>query len=559
MKSRNRILTAAIASALLLPVTTRAGTDITTSNYVPGGYSAASGYLNSVVGAVCFAAGQQNGVFGSYNSIFGFNSVINNGSVASFSVGGGHNITGNFNFVTGYLNTVTAPGQSNFLSGTSNSASGNSSFIGGLNNVSTGNQSFMYGSFLNDGGQAGSVMLSDSNPFNLRTAGNRFTNVTPDTFNGSFNRGYFLFTDDGQPGAASAGLFIVPTPANSAVVANPAFVGINTIAPVGTLEVSSDSETDVFATAFSSTGGDPNFIGRRARGTSAAPSAVLANDNLAFFGGRGYGTTGFAGSSSAAMVFAASQNHTDAAKGTFISFLTTADNTANRVERMRINRAGDVQITGRLAMNKSLPASAVLDIRHPTSGAAGDIFVRLSDTAADVLYMRTFVANGPLNPELLEGDAFKPGGGAWGVVSDRRLKKNIEPLAGALDQLLKLRSVTFEYKEPEKVHQFPGKQTGFIAQEVEQVFPEWVTTNAEGFKAVTVRSFESLAVQALRELRNEKDAEIAALKKQLAAQEAAAKAQKAAHAAQLSAIEARLARLEQAAPVAVPVKLSLTK
>jgi len=49
------------------------------------------------------------------------------------------------------------------------------------------------------------------------------------------------------------------------------------------------------------------------------------------------------------------------------------------------------------------------------------------------------------------------------------------------------------------------------------VFPEWVTENAEGYKTVSIRGFESESVQAIRELRQEKDAQIAALRQELAA------------------------------------------
>ncbi len=149
-------------------------------------------------------------------------------------------------------------------------------------------------------------------------------------------------------------------------------------------------------------------------------------------------------------------------------------------------------------------------------------------------------ANG--NLFLNQGTAFKPGGGSWAVLSDRRLKKDIEPLNGALNHLMKLRSVTYEYIDPAKSHQFAGTQTGFIAQEVETVFPEWVTENADGYKTVAIRGFESLTVQALRELRQENEAEIAALK--------AANTALAAKLATLEARdrdrEARLARIESA-------------
>jgi hypothetical protein len=43
-----------------------------------------------------------------------------------------------------------------------------------------------------------------------------------------------------------------------------------------------------------------------------------------------------------------------------------------------------------------------------------------------------------------------------------------------------------------------------IAQEVEQLFPQWVDEGADGFKRLTLRGFEALVVEALRELREER-------------------------------------------------------
>ena len=68
---------------------------------------------------------------------------------------------------------------------------------------------------------------------------------------------------------------------------------------------------------------------------------------------------------------------------------------------------------------------------------------------------------------------------------------------------------------------------GFVAQDVEEVFPDWISEGHDGYKRMTVRGFEALAVEALRELRTEavgalrelrteKDAEIALLRQELA-------------------------------------------
>jgi hypothetical protein len=111
-----------------------------------------------------------------------------------------------------------------------------------------------------------------------------------------------------------------------------------------------------------------------------------------------------------------------------------------------------------------------------------------------------------------EGTAGKPGGGSWSSSSDRRLKKNIRDLEGSLDRLLQLRSVSFEYRDPEAINELPGERIGMIAQEVEEVFPDWVETGGHGYKILTFRGFEALTVDALRELRDEKNEELEQLR-----------------------------------------------
>lgn len=109
-----------------------------------------------------------------------------------------------------------------------------------------------------------------------------------------------------------------------------------------------------------------------------------------------------------------------------------------------------------------------------------------------------------INPQHnlhVNGSAAKSTGAFWTISSDERLKKNIEPLTGALASLLRLRGVSFEWREPEKQANLTGKQIGLIAQEVEAVFPEWVGTNEEGYKDLTVRGFEALTIEAFKEVK----------------------------------------------------------
>ena len=103
----------------------------------------------------------------------------------------------------------------------------------------------------------------------------------------------------------------------------------------------------------------------------------------------------------------------------------------------------------------------------------------------------------------ITGTARKPGGGSWTNSSDARLKKNVEPLSDSLDRLLQLRGVRFEWKEPEKMGNLSGPQAGLIAQDVEKAFPEWVSTGSDGYKELTVRGFEALTIEALREIKTD--------------------------------------------------------
>lgn len=124
----------------------------------------------------------------------------------------------------------------------------------------------------------------------------------------------------------------------------------------------------------------------------------------------------------------------------------------------------------------------------------------------------------------VDGNAAKPGGGSWSTFSDLRLKRDVAPLdGGVLDRMLSLRGYRFEYTREAVREQRgrPGRQIGLIAQEVHEVFPDWVDVDDDGFLFVTERATTALTVEALRELRAEKDREIRALEARVDRLEAA--------------------------------------
>jgi hypothetical protein len=82
--------------------------------------------------------------------------------------------------------------------------------------------------------------------------------------------------------------------------------------------------------------------------------------------------------------------------------------------------------------------------------------------------------------------------------SDERLKKDIHPLGDNLSKVLSLQPVTYLWKDPKSA---PGTQIGFIAQAVEKIVPELVTTNTStGMKAVDYARMTPLLAGSIQEL-----------------------------------------------------------
>lgn len=97
--------------------------------------------------------------------------------------------------------------------------------------------------------------------------------------------------------------------------------------------------------------------------------------------------------------------------------------------------------------------------------------------------------------------------------SDERLKDNITPIEGALEKILKLRGVEYDWND--KTDLYEGHDYSVIAQDVEAVFPELVREQASGYKGVKIEKLISPMIEAIRELSEEVrmlKAEVAELK-----------------------------------------------
>lgn len=87
--------------------------------------------------------------------------------------------------------------------------------------------------------------------------------------------------------------------------------------------------------------------------------------------------------------------------------------------------------------------------------------------------------------------------GAWAQTSDKRLKKNIFTLNDALTKVMQLRGVRYDWAADQEATS--SANIGFLAQEIEQVFPQFVSEGTNGIKGVAYGAFAPVLVQAIKE------------------------------------------------------------
>jgi hypothetical protein len=170
---------------------------------------------------------------------------------------------------------------------------------------------------------------------------------------------------------------------------------------------------------------------------------------------------------------------------------------------MRIDSSGNLLVgtssaDGRVSIytsNNTVPALT-------TRGAAGDLgtaaawFVKNdNNTTSSQIFVQFFIANGGAGCGAIVANGASQA--AFASFSDARLKENIADLPSQLDNILALRPVEFDYIESEG----GGHQIGFVAQEIEQVFPEAVSEREDGMKTVVGwTKTEAILVKAIQEL-----------------------------------------------------------
>lgn len=122
-------------------------------------------------------------------------------------------------------------------------------------------------------------------------------------------------------------------------------------------------------------------------------------------------------------------------------------------------------------------------------GITSELDIEITDSMST--FRASSLAGGPFT---LESDV---NGNIIANPSDERLKQNIQTIDDALEMVLNLRGVRYEWKDAERF----GSQTevGFIAQEVQEVIPEVVRDNGE-YLSLNTKNIVAVVVEAMKEL-----------------------------------------------------------
>lgn len=210
----------------------------------------------------------------------------------------------------------------------------------------------------------------------------------------------------------------------------------------------------------------PNILSVRTGGTPAAPAAVLNGDTILLLDGAGHNGGGIT-ARRVGITMVATENWAASANGTAIWFSTSANGTTLPQPRMAVDHDGNVGI-GTIVPSERLHVNGAARIGSCTYETDGDV----------------------------------------ACVSDARFKRGIRAVPAMLDRLAALEPVRFTWRTDE----FPDRglpaseSMGLIAQDVEQVLPDLVTTDADGYKTINYGRLPLLAIKALKELKEKNDA-----------------------------------------------------
>jgi hypothetical protein len=150
---------------------------------------------------------------------------------------------------------------------------------------------------------------------------------------------------------------------------------------------------------------------------------------------------------------------------------------------------------GTITANLTGNASSADQVKTQQSTTNADFFITFVDTnnlsaSNETVYTSTGIAYNPSTNNLTAN-------GQITANSDLKLKTNIKTIDNALEKVLQLRGVEYDRIDIDQ------HQIGVIAQEVEEVLPDVISTNPDGIKSVAYGNIVAVLIESIKELKGE--------------------------------------------------------
>jgi len=262
---------------------------------------------------------------------------------------------------------------------------------------------------------------------------------------------------------------------------------------------------------------------RKSRGATVGTNTIVQNgDEIGNIIWQGANGTGYTNTAAIGVIISGTPGATNDMPGTMI-FSTTPDGSGTSTERMRIDSQGKVGIgitnpSSFFHIKNSLGSG--VNAGTIVSDATGDlpiaalVLVKKDNDSTTSQVLMQFLTNGAATGQgqINANGALQA---AFGSYSDERLKENIEDLPSQLANIFALRPVEFDYKDGS------GHQIGFIAQEVQHVYPDLIGVGKDGYLTLSgLGKNEARMIKAFQEFAESTQATITALEARVAALEA---------------------------------------
>jgi hypothetical protein len=364
--------------------------------------------------------------------------------------------------ITGNILTDSGVSTSSLVSG-----SGTTNYLPKFTGAST-----LGDSIIRDSGTIGINMAPDTNVFSVTgTANNWATSTWASTTTGQ-SFGAII-----RGGTNSSDVALrVNNAANSSTFFT---INGNGNVGIGTTDIVSTNLTGALTIRKSYNGDTPN---------GATTQAYYANQSALYLFGRNSGLTIISNNTEEGSIIFGN-NSTNA----YASIKTGSGSSAtggdmyfqvgSNTERMRITSGGEVLI----GTTSAPSAYGLVAIRGTNKG------LTIQDAVSNG-YRSLYFQSGNLYFYNGTNEGYLSSGGTWVNASDVTLKKDVKEIEYGLKEVMELKPKWYRMIEDDL------EQIGFIAQDVEEVLPELVSTSEKGMKGLSYGQLTAVLVKAIQEL-----------------------------------------------------------